>query len=1005
MSESASGKPPSRAEALFEEYLRRRDGGEALEFEEFLRGHPSLETDLRRLERNWQRVRGIMGRLAGGDTDDLARKSEPRLPPGEMHERLKDRRLPYERYRIEGEIARGGMGKVVNAWDGDLRRHVAMKVVLDEEKNGAADNSGRVRRLARFLEEAQITGQLDHPGIVPVHELGLDAEGRLYFTLKLVRGRDLRAIFGLVRTGAEGWNQTRALGVLLRVCEAMAFAHERGVIHRDLKPANIMVGRHGETYVMDWGLARVLGEEDPRDLRVATSTPSASHVGSDRYDASHETPGSPLLTVDGEVIGTPQYMPPEQAQGELERIGPASDVYALGAMLYELLAGKAPYLAGSGRVSPQAVWRWVIDGPPTPIGKLALKQPAELIAICEKAMSRRIEKRYPDMSELAEDLRAYLEHRVVRAYRTGALVELKKWIERNKIAAALSILLALVIAGAGYVSAGLERARQRERLERLARAHVEDAERSWPIDPSSVPAMKAWLDEAGAMVRSLPGLESELADLRSKGHELDESEWQDLREKSPLRQAMQNEDYYIRIFPARIEEARKILEAGGGDENGISQAKERKLVFERELPLAKERKEELNRQFRRGRGWRFDDPDEAAREMRLAGLVADLADLARPEVGWIARVQKNLDQARHLEEQTIDAMQSKWAEARASIADRSDCPDYDGLKLEPQIGLVPLQRDRESGLWEFWMPVSGAKPELVEKRDGTTEWRVEPETGIVLVLIPGGEATIGAQKADRYAMPVDVHHVRLDAFFLSKYELTQEQWERLGGGRPSTFPAGHAYKAGPPITATHPVESINWETTRRRLALWNLEIPTEAQWEYAARARGTQPLGEAEDLKAYDKMLEDRESTEGLETPLYRINCADLSYHDGSGQTEFLNYEPNHRDGWVLHGPVDHMERNLWGLYGTLGNVSEWTRDWTDATGGAGSSPGPGDYPSGTGEAQIEYAQMHTYRGGNFLFTGPMLRLAERFTVVLDAAQENLGVRPSRPILPAASHE
>jgi serine/threonine protein kinase len=376
MSESGSGKPPSRAEAAFAEYLRRRDAGEPLDFEDFLHGHTAIEADLRRLELNWRRVRGIMGRLAGGDSDDLARKSEPRLPPAEMHERLKGRRSPYERYRIDGEIARGGMGKVVNAWDGDLRRHVAMKVVLDESTNAAHDASGRRRRLARFLEEAQITGQLDHPGIVPVHELGLDAEGRLYFTLKLVRGRDLRAIFGLVRTGAEGWNQTRALGVLLRVCEAMAFAHERGVIHRDLKPANIMVGRHGETYVMDWGLARVLGEEDPRDLRIDTSTTAASHVASDRHDATHETPGSPLLTVDGEVIGTPQYMPPEQAQGELERIGPPSDVYA-SARVLRAAAGKAPILLAAP-ASRRAVALSRMD--PEPIAKLALKQPAELVA-------------------------------------------------------------------------------------------------------------------------------------------------------------------------------------------------------------------------------------------------------------------------------------------------------------------------------------------------------------------------------------------------------------------------------------------------------------------------------------------------------------------------------------------------------------------------------------------------------------------------------------------------
>src|SRR5262249_42483401 len=150
--------------------------------------------------------------------------------------------------------------------------------------------------VARFLEEAQVTGQLDHPGIVPVHELGIDSQGRLYFTMKLVEGRDLRHVFELVFSGKEGWSVTRALGVLQKACEAVAYAHRKGVIHRDLKPANVMVGSFGEVYVMDWGLARVLGRKDAHDLHVADGAPGEAElepgrVRTERSDLIESSPG------------------------------------------------------------------------------------------------------------------------------------------------------------------------------------------------------------------------------------------------------------------------------------------------------------------------------------------------------------------------------------------------------------------------------------------------------------------------------------------------------------------------------------------------------------------------------------------------------------------------------------------------------------------------------------------------------------------------------------------
>ena len=176
-------------------------------------------------------------RTKGGDASGFS---------SEVLRRLAGRGPAATRYRMKGEVAHGGMGAILRVWDEDLRRHLAMKVMLGKGGAAGTGESPAVepRLLARFLEEAQVTGQLDHPNIVPVHELGLDAEGRVYFTMKLVVGETLEEIFDLVRRGAEGWTQVRALGVLLKVCEAMAYAHDKGVIHRDLKPANVMVGRY-----------------------------------------------------------------------------------------------------------------------------------------------------------------------------------------------------------------------------------------------------------------------------------------------------------------------------------------------------------------------------------------------------------------------------------------------------------------------------------------------------------------------------------------------------------------------------------------------------------------------------------------------------------------------------------------------------------------------------------------------------------------------------------------
>ena len=471
----------SRADDLFVEMLRR-----GADLEAFCAEHPAEAPRLRELHGEHERV---LERLRAAGITQLPVEIDPSssllesgsAASGELLRRIASQGPKGARYRMRGEIARGGMGAILRVWDDDLGRELAMKVALgsDGRATGATPHTDG-RSLARFLEEAQVTGQLDHPCVVPVHELGLDEQGQVYFTMRLVHGRDLGRIFQLVQSEAEGWTRTRALGVLLRVCEAVAFAHSKGVLHRDLKPANVMVGGFGEVYVMDWGLARVVGRPEAHDLRLREDAPLRTVRAGDSE--------SELVTLEGEVLGTPAYMPPEQAHGRIDELSPRSDVYAIGAMLYHLLAARSPYAEPGVKQSGRAVLEEVRRGPPRRIAELCADLPPELEAVCEKAMARDPAARYPDTRALADDLRAFLEGRVVRAYQTGALVELRKWVGRNRPLAAAGAVAILFLAvglvtslwqksiadeNAVLAATQAEAARQQESIARASQALAE----------------------------------------------------------------------------------------------------------------------------------------------------------------------------------------------------------------------------------------------------------------------------------------------------------------------------------------------------------------------------------------------------------------------------------------------------------------------------------------------------------------------------------------------------
>jgi serine/threonine-protein kinase len=320
------------------------------------------------------------------------------------------------RFRILRLHDRGGLGEIFVARDEELHRDVALKRIQERH----ADNS---QSRSRFVVEAEITGGLEHPGIIPVYGLGHFDDGRPFYAMRFVRGASLKEAIQQFHV-AEGPGHDaserslalrRLIGRFLDVCNAVAYAHSRGVLHRDLKPGNVMLGPYGETLVVDWGLAKVIGRpEGSSEAGEATLRPSAD--------------SSVVATRPGSFIGTPAYMSPEQARGDVDRLGPASDVYSLGATLYQLLTGRTAFEPADFTIMQNRIIRGEFP-PPRQVNRGV---PAALEAVSLKAMALKPEDRYSAPRALADDLEHWLADQPVSAWREPWTVRARRWMRRHR---------------------------------------------------------------------------------------------------------------------------------------------------------------------------------------------------------------------------------------------------------------------------------------------------------------------------------------------------------------------------------------------------------------------------------------------------------------------------------------------------------------------------------------------------------------------------------------------